>query len=309
MAPTKILFVEDDKLQAKLTKDYLEKNGYEIIHVENGTSAIKVAKTQQVDLIILDLVLPDMDGNEVSRWLKIDQDTKAIPIIMLTAKGSTIDKVTGLKAGADDYLAKPYNEIELNARIYASLRTKALQDELKKKNRELEEVLTELKTLSITDPLTEISNRRHFWSILENEFARSVRFKTPISCLMIDADHFKNINDEYGHLTGDMVLKEIAKIIKNCLRKVDTAARWGGEEFIVLLPETDKEHALNAASRILSEISGHTFAGIQRKITISIGIASLPGPAIDTPEKLIEVSDSALYAAKANGRNRVEIAE
>jgi len=307
MALPRILFVEDDKLQAKLTKDYLEKNGYEIIHVENGTSAIKVAKTKQVDIIILDLVLPDMDGNEVSRWLKIDEDTKAIPIIMLTAKGSTIDKVTGLKAGADDYLAKPYNEIELNARIYASLRTKALQDELKKKNRELEEVLTQLKTLSITDPLTEIFNRRHFWSILENAFARYVRFKTPIACLMIDADHFKNINDEYGHHVGDIVLKEIAKIIKNCLRKVDTAARWGGEEFIVLLPETDKEHALNAASRILSEVSGHTFTGIQRKITVSIGIASLPGPAIDTPERLIEVSDEALYAAKANGRNRVEI--
>ena len=308
MALTRILFVEDDKLQAKLTKDYLEKNGYEIIHVENGTSAIKVAKTERVDIIILDLVLPDMDGNEVSRWLKMDEDTKAIPIIMLTAKGSTIDKVTGLKAGADDYLAKPYNEIELNARIYASLRTKALQDELKKKNRELEEVLTQLKTLSITDPLTEIFNRRHFWSILEKEFARYVRFKTPIACLMIDADHFKNINDEYGHHVGDIVLKEIAKIIKNCLRKVDTAARWGGEEFIVLLPETDKEHALNAASRILSEISDHTFTGIQRKITVSIGIASLPGPAIDTPERLIEVSDDALYAAKANGRNRVEIA-
>ncbi|MBM4146448.1 MAG: diguanylate cyclase [Nitrospira sp.] len=309
MALTRILFVEDDKLQAKLTKDYLEKNGYEIIHVENGASAIKVAKTQPVDLIILDLVLPDMDGNEVSRWLKIDEDTKAIPIIMLTAKGTTMDKVTGLKAGADDYLAKPYNEIELNARIYASLRTKALQDELKKKNRELEEVLTQLKTLSITDPLTEIFNRRHFWSVLENEFARSVRFKTPIACLMIDADHFKNINDEYGHHAGDIVLKEIAKIIKNCLREVDTAARWGGEEFIVLLHGTDKEHALTAASRILSEISVHTFTGIQRKITVSIGIASVPGPAIDTPEKLIEVSDSALYAAKANGRNRVEIAE
>jgi diguanylate cyclase (GGDEF)-like protein len=309
MALTRILFVEDDKLQAKLTKDYLEKNGYEIIHVENGTSAIKVAKTQHVDLIILDLVLPDMDGNEVSRWLKIDEDTKAIPIIMLTAKGSTTDKVTGLKAGADDYLAKPYNEIELNARIYASLRTKALQDELKKKNRELEEVLTQLKTLSITDPLTEIFNRRHFWGILEIEFARYVRFKTPIACLMIDADHFKNINDEYGHHAGDIVLKEIAKIIKNCLRKLDTAARWGGEEFIALLPETDKENALNAASRILSEISGHTFTGIQRKITVSIGIASLPGPDIDTPEKLIEVSDAALYTAKANGRNRVEIAE
>jgi diguanylate cyclase (GGDEF)-like protein len=309
MARAKILYVEDDKLQAKITIEYLDKEGYDIIHVEDGKSAIKAAKTRPVDIIILDLVLPDMDGNKVSRWLKLDQDTKSIPIIMLTAKGTTMDKVTGLKAGADDYLSKPYNEIELNARISASLRTKALQDELKEKNRLLEEVLEQLETLSVTDPLTEIYNRRYFWNVLEKEFAKSVRFETPIACLLIDVDHFKSINDEYGHSVGDYVLKEIAKIIKNCLRKVDTAARWGGEEFIVLLPETDKEHALNAASRILSEISGYAFKGIRQKITVSIGIASIPGPAIDTPEKFIEISDSALYTAKANGRNRIEIAK
>jgi diguanylate cyclase (GGDEF)-like protein len=287
----------------------LEKTGYEIFHVENGTAAIKCAKTQPVDLIILDLVLPDMDGNEVSRWLKLDEDTKTIPIIMLTAKGSTTDKVAGLKAGADDYLAKPYNEIELNARIYASLRTKSLQDELKKKNRELEEVLKKLESLSVTDHLTGIFNRRYFWGALETEFERFIRFKTPIACLMIDVDHFKNINDEYGHWAGDLVLKEIARIIKESLRKIDTVARWGGEEFIVLLPETAREHALNAATRILSEITGHHFLDIREKITVSIGIASLPELKIETPEKLIEASDTALYKAKANGRNRIETAE
>ena len=309
MAQAKILYVEDDKLQAKITIEYLEKEGYEIIHVEDGKSAIKAAKTQTVDIIILDLILPDMDGNKVSRWLKLDQDTKSIPIIMLTAKGTTMDKVTGLKAGADDYLSKPYNEIELMARISASLRTKALQDELKEKNRLLQEVLEQLEALSVTDPLTELYNRRYFWNVLEKEFAKSVRSATPIACLLVDADHFKSINDEYGHSAGDYVLKEVAKIIKNCLRQMDTVARWGGEEFIALLPETDKEHALNAASRILLQISDHTFTDIQRKITVSIGIASMPGADIETPERLIELSDSALYLAKANGRNRVEIAE
>jgi DNA-binding response OmpR family regulator len=133
MANAKLLLVEDDKVQAKITKDFLESAGYEVVLAENGKSAIKAAKTQNADVILLDLVLPDMDGNEVCRWLKLNQDTKGIPIIMLTVKSSTMEKVEGLQAGADDYLPKPYNEIELNARIYASLRTKALQDELREK--------------------------------------------------------------------------------------------------------------------------------------------------------------------------------
>jgi two-component system, cell cycle response regulator len=309
MPRSKILYVEDDKLQAKVTIDFLEKDGYDVIHVADGKSAIKAAKTHPVDLIILDLVLPDMDGTKISRWLKLDQDTKSIPIIMLTAKGTTMDKVTGLKAGADDYLSKPYNSIELTARISASLRTKALQDELKEKNQLLEEVLAQLEALSMTDPLTEIYNRRFFWNVFEKEFAKSLRFGTPISCIITDADHFKSVNDEYGHNIGDNVLKEIAKIMKNCMRQMDTVARWGGEEFIILLPDTDKTHAINAASRILSDISGYSFEGVPKRITVSIGIASLPGSGIDSPEKLIAASDAALYKAKANGRNRIEIAE
>lgn len=308
MAEAKILLVEDDKLQGKVAKDYLEAYGHQVIWVEDGKSAIKIAKTQNVDIILLDLVLPDISGNEVCRWLKLNQDTRGIPIIMLTVKSSTMEKVEGLKAGADDFLPKPYNEIELNARIYASLRTKALQDELRKKNRELEEVLAKVELLAITDPLTNLFNRRHFETIIEKEFNRTVRYKSPISCLMIDVDHFKDVNDEYGHRTGDSVLKELATIIKNCLRKIDTMARWGGEEFVVLLPRTNKESALQAATRILTEISSHAFSDIQKQITVSIGIASVTDSSIDTAEKLIDLSDSALYEAKSKGRNRIEIA-
>jgi len=308
MAGGRILLVEDDKLQAKVTKDYLEANGYEVIWVGNGKSAIKIAKTHPVELILLDLVLPDMDGKEVCRWLKLNQDTKGIPIMMLTARSSTTEKVTGLKAGADDYLPKPYNESELNARIYACLRTKALQDELREKNRQLEEVLLKVETLAITDPLTGLFNRRHFETTIEKEFNRTIRYQSPVSCLMIDIDHFKSINDEYGHRTGDLVLKEMAGIIKNCLRKVDTVARWGGEEFILLLPGTKKEDALRAALRILTAISSHNFSGIQRQITVSIGIASVPWSSIDTAEKLIDTADLALYEAKSKGRSRIEVA-
>ncbi len=298
-----ILLVEDDPVQAKVTFDYLEKQGYHAILARDGKSAIKIVKTEPVDVILLDLVLPDIDGNEVCRWLKLNHDTKGIPIIMLTVKSSTMEKVAGLKAGADDYLPKPYNEVELNARIFASLRTKALQDELREKNRQMEIVLSQVETLAITDPLTELFNRRHFEAAIEKEFNRTVRYKSPTSCVMIDIDHFKSINDEYGHRTGDMVLREIAKIIKDCLRKVDTIARWGGEEFVVLLPGTGKEKAFTAAERIMKTVSGHSFSGISKQITVSIGIASVPESSIDNAEKLIDASDNALYEAKSKGRN------
>src|SRR4030042_6492225 len=273
MSKAKIVLVEDDTIQAKVTKDYLETSGYEVIWVQNGKSAIKTAKTQHIDLILLGLVLPDLDGNEVARWLKNNEDTKGIPIIILTVKGSTEEKVIGLEAGADDYLHKPYNEIELNARIYACLRTKALQDELRVKNRQLEEVLLRVESLAITDPLTGLFNRRHFETTLEKEFNRSIRYLSPASCLMIDIDYFKKINDEYGHHTGDVVLKEVSEVIKDCIREIDTVARGGGEEFIVLLPETKKEASLQAALRILRVISEHKFSGINRQITVSIGLA------------------------------------
>ena len=306
VAKAKILLVEDDPVQANVAKEYLESSGYEITWAENGKSAIKAAKTQPLDLILLDMMLPDLDGNEVCRWLKLNEDTKGIPIIILSVKSSTEEKVVGLEAGADDYLPKPYNEIELNARIYACLRTKALQDELREKNRQLEEVLLRVEQLAITDPLTELFNRRRFEATLEKEFMRTMRYGSANSCLMIDIDFFKRVNDEYGHHVGDIVLKETAEVIKGCVREIDTVARWGGEEFIVLLPETKKEEALKVATRILDVIAGHSFSQITTNLTVSIGLAGVPDPSIDTAEKLIQTSDLALYEAKAKGRNRVE---
>jgi two-component system cell cycle response regulator len=306
-AKARILLVEDDPVQANVAKDYLESSGYDIKWADNGKAAIKIAKTHPPDLILLDMVLPDLSGNEVCRWLKLNEDTKGIPIIILSVKSSTEEKVIGLEAGAEDYLPKPYSEVELNARIYACLRTKALQDELREKNRQLEEVLLRVEQLAITDPLTELFNRRRFESALENEFKRTMRYGSPNSCLMIDIDFFKKVNDEYGHHTGDVVLKETAQVIKSCIREIDVIARWGGEEFIVLLPETKKDEALGVATRIRETIAGHSFSQIERQITVSIGLAGVPDPSIDTAEKLIHASDFAMYEAKSKGRNRIEI--
>ncbi|MCL4475312.1 MAG: diguanylate cyclase [Nitrospirae bacterium] len=309
MAKAKILLVEDSKSQAEVTREFLERNGYEVDWVEEGKAAIMKARTQPVDIILLDYVLPDINGNEVCRWLKLNQHTKGIPIIMITTRSSTKDKVSSLEAGADDSLPKPYNEIELNARIYACLRTKALQDELRQKNRQLEEMLERVEILAITDPLTGLFNRRRGENVLEKEFNRTVRYNTSLSCLMVDIDHFKKVNDAYGHRTGDAVLKEVAELVRSNAREIDTVSRWGGEEFLVLLPQTTKENGLRFALRVLKAISHHTFSGISDKqITVSIGLASVPDSSIDSGEKLINASDLALYEAKRKGRNRVESA-
>ena len=309
MAKAKILLVEDSKTQAKSVIEFLKKEGYDVIWVEDGKSAISTAKTQPLDLILLDVVLPDLNGKEVCRWLKLNQGTKGIPVIMLTAQGSTPDKVTGLESGADDYVSKPFEEIELNARIYACLRTKALQDELSLKNRQLEELLERVEVLAVTDPLTELFNRRRFETVLNKEFKRTERYKAPLSALMIDIDHFKKINDNHGHHVGDMVLHDLAAILKSAVREIDIIARWGGEEFVVLLPQTDKAAAVKSATRVMGMISSHNFPSIpDKQVTVSIGVASAPSPDIESSEILINACDLAMYEAKKNGRNRVEVA-
>jgi len=302
----KILLVEDDKLQAKAIKKSLESKGFEIIWAENGKKAIKAAKTQHLDIIILDFILPDINGDEICRLLKHSEDTRGIPIIALTVKRSTEERIDGLKAGADDYLPKPFSHEELIARIFASLRTKALQDELRRMNQQLRDVLTKVEILAATDSLTGLSNRRQFETLLDHEFNKTSRYESPLSCLLIDIDNFKRINDKYGHQAGDTCLKEIAEIIKNNVRKVDTVARWGGEEFCVLMPQTVKENTMIPSSRICTAIAENAFSGYPDKITVSIGVASIPAPEIDTPEKLVKAADLAMYEAKAKGGNRVE---
>jgi diguanylate cyclase (GGDEF)-like protein len=307
MAKAKIMLVEDNKTQAAIIRDFLDVNGYQVTWVESGMAAFKAAKTEEIDLILLDRVLPDIDGNDVCRWLKLDQMTRGIPIIMLSNKDLATDRIAGLEAGAEDYLPKPFDESELIARIYARLRSKSHQDELHQKNRQLEHMLTRVESLAIIDPLTGLFNRRRFESILSNEFKRAVRYRNPLSCIMIDIDHFKKINDVHGHKGGDLVLREIAHLIQASIREVDTAARWGNEEFVVLSPNISKENARLAAERIMKAAADLRFTDLgEERITVSIGIAGLPDPLLDTEEKLIHHADIALRESKRTGRNRVE---
>jgi diguanylate cyclase (GGDEF)-like protein len=308
MAKGNILVVEDNNIQGKLTKRFLEDSGYAVTWTIDGMSAFRSFMTQSFDVILLDRILPDMDGNEVCRWLKHNQDTKGIPIIIISAKDTTADIVQGLDSGADDYISKPYEEIELNARVSAALRMKLLQDELRQKNDELKEMLTRVETLSNTDPLTGLFNRRRFEAILRSEFNKAKRYKAPLSCIMIDIDHFKPVNDTYGHAVGDAVIKDVAEIIKRSVRDVDTACRWGGDEFIVVTPMTTNANAELPARRILKSVSDHVFVGVSNnKLTVSIGIADVSRPDVDTASKLIQAADIALFEAKKKGRNRIEV--
>jgi two-component system cell cycle response regulator len=309
LAKAKVLLVEDDPIQASATKEILRKVGYEILWAEDGINAIKLVKSGRPDIIILDVILPGMDGYEVCRWLKLDESTKGIPIIMLTVKKELSDKISGLQIGADDYLPKPYNELELNARIYALLRTKALQDELKLKNKQLEDLLDKVNYMAITDALTGLYNRRRFLDALTSEYERAKRYETPFSLIMLDIDYFKKINDTFGHDQGDAVLKEVSGILLKSIRDIDTGARYGGEEFMIILPNTDKVQARIVAERMRQAVANHVFAGIDRKISVSIGISGMPDGKVDNEEKLIRCADFAMYRAKQLGRNRTVAAE
>lgn len=310
MAKARVLLVEDDPLQAEATRNLLVSTGYEVLWANDGVNAIKLVKGERPDIILLDVILPGLDGYEVCRWLKLEESTRGIPVIMLTVKKDLSDKISGLQIGADDYLPKPYNELELNARIYASLRTKALQDELKMKNRQLEELLYKVEYMAITDALTGLYNRRRFHDVLTKEFERSKRYATPFTLTMLDIDHFKKINDNFGHVTGDLVLKGVASIIQKNIRDIDTASRYGGEEFMLILPNTDARGSINVAERIRSAIETTHFESLNNSgITISIGVAAMPDNLLHNEDRLLRCTDMALYRAKERGRNRVEVAD
>lgn len=308
MAKAHILIIEGERAEAEAIREFLERNGYEVVCAGDGKSGIMAVQATRFDVIILDLVLPDMSGNDICRWLKLSSLTKGIPTIILTRRNTIADKVSALEAGADKYLHKPYDEIELGAMIFAALRTKSVQDELKQRGDRMEELLSKVEFLAVTDPLTGLYNRRYFESVLKKELTEQRRYGQPVSCFMVDVDHFKDINDTFGHEAGDAVLKGLSVILTSSLREVDTVARWGGEEFCVMMPHTHKSGALVPAQRLLAAVGTSRFEKApDRQITVSIGLACT-GKATDSVDKLVGAADFALYEAKRRGRNRIAVA-
>lgn len=306
-APTRILVVDDHPDNVEIIQARLSHQGYEVDTATNGQEALDKVRADPPHLILCDVMMPLVDGYEVSRRIKSDEELPYIPIILVTARDSTQDKVEGLEAGADDYLTKPINFPELEARVRSMLRIKRLQDELDQKNRELEEANKQLRKLSITDGLTGLFNHRHVHELLHEEHERSLRSGEPLGVAMLDLDRFKQVNDTYGHPTGDVILFETAEILRDTAREIDMVGRYGGEEFIALLPNTGEEEAARFAERVRKRVEEHVYRdeATEVRMTLSSGVASAAGEEVEGPEVLLRRADDALYQAKESGRNRV----
>jgi diguanylate cyclase (GGDEF)-like protein len=304
---TRILVVDDVPDNVDILDARLSSRGYDVVTATNGQEALDRVHGEAPHLILCDVMMPVIDGFEVSRRIKSDTSLPFIPIILVTAKDTAEDIVEGLEAGADDYISKPYNFKELEARVRAMLRIKRLQDELDLKNRELEVANKRLRKLSITDGLTELFNHRHVHELLHDEWERSLRSGEPVGVAMLDLDRFKSINDTYGHPTGDVILYETARIIRETAREIDMVGRYGGEEFIAILPNTSEEDAARFAERVREQVESHVYRDESNEIrmTVSCGVASAPATGVDSPEALLKSADAALYVAKESGRNRV----
>ncbi len=296
----RVLVVDDDAANRRLVTETLDGAGYEIVTAADGVEALEKMRRDPPDLMILDVMMPRMNGLEVCRIVKSSASDTFIPIILVTVKNDIDSKVAGLNLGADDYIGKPYNPVELRARAESMLRIKALQDRINSKRRELE-------SLSLTDDLTGLLNHRAMQKRLKDEFSRAQRYNDPLSLLMIDVDHFKAVNDTHGHQVGDRVLKELAQVILESVREIDVAARYGGEEFLVILPQTHFSGSLAVAERVWRSVGEHQFAPDESdlRLTVSIGISFFPNKSVSTSDRLVALADEALYQAKRDGRNRI----
>lgn len=278
----KVLIVDDNSKTRRMLRRHLTKANYDVSEAEDGNMALEKIETDLPDVVLLDLMMPGMSGFEVCKRLRSVPQSDLIYIIMLTGMTTDEHKVQGLDIGADDYVTKPFNVDELLARIRVGLRT------------------VEKKRHAVIDPLTKLYNKSFFETYLAQEVGRAWRHQHQLSLIMGDIDHFKNINDTYGHLKGDAVLVEMGKILRQYCRQSDIPVRWGGEEFAILLPETDLAGGRNLAERIRQAVEAHQFEGVSH-ITSSFGVASLKTDGQD----LVKRADEALYEAKKKGRNTV----
>src|SRR5687767_3565623 len=282
----RILVVDDHEDNVEVLRARLEARGYDVKGANSGQEALDIVSEWIPDMILLDVMMPDMDGLEVVRRLKADRELPFIPVIMQTALDSTERIVAGLEAGADDYVTKPINFAELEARVRSLLRIKKLQQELGDRERELSQMNDKLLHISLTDGLTEVDNRRALEQRLHEMFEHSLRLHEPIACVMCDIDHFKKVNDTYGHAAGDEVLKQFAEILKAEAREIDRVGRYGGEEFLLLLPGTVLDAAVTFAERVREQIEAHDFVYEDERIrrTVSCGVAAWPHPRISSRE-------------------------
>jgi two-component system cell cycle response regulator len=312
----RIVLAEDEPASRTLLARQLTKAGYEVIACEDGQAALDAIRNEISCIVVADWTMPKMDGLELCRTVRGLIEMQALSFvyfILLTAHSEKERIIAGLEAGADDYLTKPYHARELLARLRVGERICALQRELFQRQVELYKVNGQLgvlnrklETLANTDALTKLANRRHLFECFSQAWAFSERKSGPLACIMFDIDHFKAINDTYGHAAGDEILENLAASARKCLRRYDTLGRVGGEEFCVVCPETTTDDAATVAERIRRAIAGPKCAvnGTTVTVTVSLGVAERT-PNHATPDALISAADAMLYRAKENGRNQV----
>lgn len=316
MRPSRIIVAEDDGITRKLLVRQIGNAGYEVIACADGRAAFEAISHAGEGILIADWGMPEMDGVELCQAIRELQSMKAIRsvhIILLTANSDHNDVVRGLEAGADDYLTKPYRAPELLARIRSGERNLRLQRDLFSKQLEIQKanaalvVLNEkLEKLASNDTLTGLYNRRVLFVRFKELWAHSDRGNVPLSCIMLDIDYFKRINDTFGHHAGDVVLTHVAKLLRSCVRPYDVCARFGGEEFVVICPGADLEGATQVAERVRQQVAetSVTVEDNTLRVTTSVGVATRE-PQHASPDTLISVADAMLYQAKAAGRNQV----
>jgi diguanylate cyclase (GGDEF)-like protein len=298
----KVLLIDDSPVARKLVELPLLEKGYTLIQAANGQTGIELFEKHKPDVVITDWMLPDLSGQEVCQRIRSTARDSYAYILVLSAQTCKNSLVEALALGADDYLTKPFHRGELLARIGAGARITALQRQIEAKNKQLEE-------LALTDALTGLPNRRAIEDWAASQLSNAARHGFPFWVALADLDHFKQVNDTFGHDAGDAVLKRFSTILKSSLRKGDLCGRLGGEEFLVVLTHTDRENALKVIDRIRAQMSNATitFGGCTVRATASFGLAGFEGTQKASAfGRLRQLADEALYTAKRSGRNRIE---
>ncbi len=292
-----ILVADDDAVSRRLLEATLKKWGYDVVVADDGDKAWEVLQREDApQLAILDWVMPGLDGPQICREVRSLGEQRYVYLLLLTAKSEKEDLVKGMDAGADDFLTKPFDAQELRARLRAGIRILELQETLR--------------VQATHDSLTGLWNRAATFDFLRRELNRGERQGTPVTVVMTDIDHFKQINDTYGHLTGDVVLREVAHQLSSAVRGYDVIGRFGGEEFLIVLPGCAGADAMDQAERLRACINREPVDTPEGPIpvTLSLGVAVREGAVAVDPDSLLRAADGALYRAKSGGRNRVELA-
>ncbi len=308
----KVLIVDDSKTIRMLAADCIVSMGHEVIHAENGEQAIKSISDCAVDLVIMDVEMPGLNGFETTYKIRAMENHDWFPIVFITAKIDDDSFANGILAGGDAYLPKPINPLRLQLTITAMERIYSMRQKLQVTQKELLVANKELQRLALYDPLTGLANRRNFDETLLRQFKLAKRYKNPLTLLICDIDFFKLFNDTYGHQSGDHCLAEVAKVMGAVIcRPTDKACRYGGEEFTIILPDTNLQGGLLIADKLMEALKdekiSHEESKVASYVTLSIGLAVYTGQ-FQTQEELLKAADDALYKAKDNGRNRVESA-